>query len=59
MRGRLPDPDNLDVGEALGLYVEAEATAACDRKRGDELAALVVDFNVRWQAWLAENYPNR
>lgn len=45
LRGHLPDPATLTVGDALTLWVEAEARAECERARGEGLVTAVEAFN--------------
>jgi hypothetical protein len=52
LRGRLPDPDWFDVGDALTLWVDAEGRAECEGARADGLVAVVDRFNAAWAEWL-------
>lgn len=45
LRGRLPDPATLTVGELGAEWVRAEARAECERERGDALAGVIDGFN--------------
>lgn len=49
LRGRLPDPEELSVGEALSQWVESEARAACEQGRADALVGLIDRFNAEWE----------
>ena len=57
LRGRLPDPDDMHVGDALAGWVSAEAVAMCERDRGDGMVRVVDEFTARWEAWLETRRP--
>lgn len=48
LRGRLPAVDELTVGEALSQWIEAEAAAACERGRADQIIGVIATANRVW-----------
>lgn len=55
LRGRLPAVEDLTVGEALSQWVEAEAAAACERGRADQIVGVIETANREWR----EAYEDR
>jgi hypothetical protein len=52
LRGRLPDPDWLDVGGALTLWLDAEGRAECEAARAAGVVAVIDRFNAEMRDWL-------
>lgn len=64
LRGSIPDPEGLTVGDGLAFGAERHRDAICERSRGDAVVKVVSDFNASlaahqappkkkpwWQPW--------
>ncbi len=51
LRGRLPEIDELSVGETLSQWVASEAHGACQTRRADELVNVIDTSNAAWDEY--------
>ncbi len=52
LRGRLPDPDWMDVGDLAQIGFNAEARATCEATRADGVVSSAQEFNRAFREWL-------